>query len=175
MRSPQASEKRRVPFGMPGIRTHGSIADAPNPFAWRHSRPYATSWMDTLKRYARTVRAPRTQTSRQFEDRAAIHAAAVLPKSGLGTKMPRPSMTTEAFWNLQENSPAVTLLRRAKSSTVGDTPCPEPLFVLLRGQSEDNMIRTRLLNPALRFRLLLFSWKDSYRYRIIVRIRSVKS
>ena len=51
--------------------------------------------------------------SRQFEDRAAIHAAAVLPKSGLGTKMPHPSMTTEAFWNLQENSPAVTLLRRA--------------------------------------------------------------
>src|SRR6266704_4147224 len=29
MRSPQASEKRRFPFGMPGIRTHGSIADAP--------------------------------------------------------------------------------------------------------------------------------------------------
>src|SRR5438093_12326936 len=55
----------------------------------------------------------RQAPSRQFEDRAAIHAAAVLPKSGLGTKMPRPSMTTEAFWNLQENSPPVTLLRRA--------------------------------------------------------------
>ena len=33
MRSPQASEKRRVPFGMPGIRNHGSIADAPSQFA----------------------------------------------------------------------------------------------------------------------------------------------
>src|SRR5207247_9531877 len=109
--------------------------------------------MDTLKRYARTVRAPRTQSSRQFEDRAAIHAAAVLPKSGLGTKMPRPSMTTEAFWNLQENSAAVTLLRRSKSSTVGDTPCPEPLCDLLTEESADNMVRTRLLYPSFSFPL----------------------
>src|SRR5437867_392656 len=39
------------------------------------------------------------------------------------------------------------------------------------------MTRTRLLNPALRFRLLLFSSRNSFfdRYRIIVPIRSVKS
>src|SRR5881397_3430366 len=107
MRSPQASEKKRVPFGMPGIRTHGSIADAPNPFAWRHSRPYATSWMDTLKRYARTVRAPRTQTSRQFEDRAADSCRCRFTEIRTGNQNASPVYDHRGILNLQENSPAV--------------------------------------------------------------------